>query len=134
MSETRKTLIFAGAALVLALLAVVSSPRRITPNAFLDQGEPFFPEFTDPNEARTLEVIDFEEETGSAKPFKVTFSHGQWTIPSHHGHPADGKDRLAQTAAGVVGIRKDDFRSDNVSDHEACGVIDPLDESVTTAS
>jgi hypothetical protein len=51
----------------------------------------------------------------------------RWTIPSHHGYPADGKDRLAKTAAGAIGITKDDFRTDNVADYEACGVIDPLD-------
>jgi hypothetical protein len=129
MNENRKTLAFAGVAAVLAVLALLMAPKRITPDAFLDQGEAFFPDFTDPNEAITLEVIDYDAETGSARPFKVTFAEGHWTIPSHHGYPADGKDRLAKTAAGVIDIKKDDFRTDNVSDHEACGVIDPLDES-----
>jgi hypothetical protein len=62
----------------------------------------------------------------------VTFENGRWTIPSHHGYPADGKDRLAKTAAGLIGLTKDDFRTDNVADHEACGVIDPLDNTVQT--
>jgi hypothetical protein len=35
---------------------------------------------------------------------------------------------LAETAAGVIGITKDDFRTDNPADHGLCGVIDPLDE------
>jgi len=113
----------------LVALVLISAPKKITPDAFLDQDEPFFPEFTDPNVARTLEVIGYDEGTGSAVPFKVPFSDRQWTIPSHHNYPADGKDRLAQTAAGVIEIKKDDFRSDNVADHEACGVIDPLDEN-----
>lgn len=130
--ETKKTLMYAGVAFLLIALALVTAPRKITPDAFLDQGESFFPEFEDPNEARTLEVIDFDEATGSARPFKVTFQGGRWSIPSHHDHPADGKDRLAKTAAGVIGIRKDDFRTDNVSDHEACGVIDPLDQTATS--
>ena len=134
MTETRKTIIFAAAAVVLVLLAMVTAPKRITPNAFVDQGELFFPDFQDPNAARTLEVIDFDEETGAAVPFKVTFDGTYWTIPSHHNHPADARDRLAETAAAVIGIRKDDFRSDNTADHEACGVIDPLDESITGVS
>ncbi|MDH3217684.1 MAG: DUF4340 domain-containing protein [Candidatus Krumholzibacteria bacterium] len=129
MKETTRTLVFTGAAVLLALLALVTAPKKTTPNAFTDQGEPFFPQFTDPNAASTLEVIDFDEETGSAVPFKVTFKNGRWSIPSHHDYPADGKDRLAKTAAGVIGVEKDDFRSDNVSDHEACGVIDPVDET-----
>ena len=132
MSETKKTLYFGGSALLLALLAIVTAPRATTPDAFLDQGEAFFPDFTDPNVATTLEVIDFDEETAAARPFKVTFQEGLWTIPSHHNYPADGKDRLAKTAAGVIGITKDDFRSDNVSDHEACGVLDPLEETNPT--
>ena len=129
MNENKKTLAFAGAAVALAILALIFAPQRITPDAFLEQGEPFFPEFTDPNEAITLEVLDFDEATGAARPFKVTFENGRWIIPSHHDYLADGKDRLAKTAAGVIDIKKDDFRSDNVSDHEACGVIDPLDET-----
>lgn len=132
MNETQKTMVFGGVAIFLAVLAFITIPRRRTPDVFFDQGEPFFPEFTDPNVATTLEVIEYDAETGSAKPFKVTFKDGKWTIPSHHDYPADGKERLAKTAAGVIGIKKDDFRTDNVAEHEACGVIDPLDETVTT--
>jgi hypothetical protein len=132
MREMRKTLIFCGVAIILAALAVLTAPKRVTPGAFLDQGKPFFPEFTDPNAARTLEVIDWDEQTGSAVPFKVTFEGGMWTIPSHHGYPADAKDRLAKTGAGVIEMKKDDFRTDNVSDYEMCGVIDPLDNQATS--
>ncbi len=129
MEENKKTLIMAGAAVVLAVVAFFMAPGRITPDAFLDQGESFFKDFTDPNAAAVLEVIEYDEESGATKPFKVVNNNGIWTIPSHHDHPADGADRLAQTAAGVIGIKKDDFRSDNVSDHESLGVIDPLDET-----
>ncbi len=129
MDENKKTLWFAGAAVVLAIIAIIAAPGRITPQAFLDQGEAFYPQFTDPNEATTLEVVGFNDQTGQAEPFKVTFENGRWTIPSHHDYPADAKDRLAKTAAGVIDIKKDDFRTDNVADHEKCGVIDPLDDT-----
>ena len=132
MNETRKTLIFAAAAIVMALLAWLTAPVTPSPDAFFDQGETFFPEFTDPNTAATLEVIEFDEETATAKPFKVTYRDGRWTIPSHHDYPADGEERLATTAAAVIGIVKDDFRTDNVADHEACAVLDPLDETVVS--
>ena len=101
---------------MLALGAWLTAPSVVTPDAFLDKGEAFFPDFTDPNTATTLEVIEYNEETAAARPFKVSFANGQWTIPSHHDYPADGKDRLAKTAAGVIGITKDDFRSGNVAD------------------
>jgi len=132
MSETKKTIAFCAIALAAALLAWLTAPSPAAPDDFLDRGEAFFPDFVDPNAATTLEVIEFDEETGAAIPFKVTFKDGVWTIPSHHDYPADGKDRLAKTAAGVIGIRKDEFRTDNVSDHEACGVIDPLDEGTAS--
>jgi len=132
MNEKKKTLYFIGGAILLALLAFATTPHRATPNDFLDQGEEFFPEFQDPNVATSLEVVSFNEETGEAVPFKVVFEDGKWSIPSHYNYPADGKDQLAKVAAGVIGIKKDDYRSDNVADHEALGVIDPLDESATS--
>ncbi|MFC1730975.1 DUF4340 domain-containing protein [candidate division KSB1 bacterium] len=134
MNEKQKTLIYGGIAVFLALIAIITGPRTITPEQFLDQGEFFFPGFEDPNAAQTLEVVDYDEETGTARPFKVTFSGNRWSIPSHHNYPADAKDRLAKTAAGVIGIRKDDFRTDNAAEHEATGVIDPLDETATSLS
>jgi hypothetical protein len=132
MSETRKTLIIGGAGLLLLVVAFATAPRPSTPDDFSDRGETFFPDFTDPNAATTLEVVDFSEETAAARPFKVTFQDGLWTIPSHFGYPADGKDRLAKTAAGLIGLRKDDFRSSNLADQEACGVVDPLDDKAST--
>jgi hypothetical protein len=131
-SDLKLTKTLAGAALLLAVVAIATAPRNVTPSAFSDLGEAFFPDFQDPNAATSLEVVEFDEETAAARPFKVVNDKGRWTIPSHHGYPADGKDRLAQTAAGVISIRKDDFRSDNVADHEALGVLDPLDESATS--
>ncbi|HEX5132992.1 MAG TPA: DUF4340 domain-containing protein [Candidatus Krumholzibacteria bacterium] len=134
MGEMRKTVWMAAAALVLAVLAVVTVPRQKMPEAFFDAGEAFFPDFTDPNAARTLEVVNWDGESGSAVPFKVTFQGGRWTIPSHYDYPADGKDRLAKTAASLIGVTRDDFRTDNVADYEACGVIDPLDTTNPTLS
>jgi hypothetical protein len=128
MSETNKSLSYLGGGVLILLVALVTVPGRVTPDDFLDVGESFFPEFTDPNVAVSLEVVDFDEDTASARPFKVTSQGGKWTIPSHHDYPADGKELLAKTAAGIIEMRKDDFRSNNVSDHEACGVLDPLDE------
>ncbi len=131
MNETKTTLTYLGVAVVLVLAVFLTAPGKVTPDDFLDQNEPFFPDFTDPNLATTLEVIDFDPETATARPFKVTFEDGKWIIPSHNNFPADGKDRLAETAAGVIDIRKDDYRSANVADHAALGVVDPLDESVS---
>ncbi len=132
MNELKTTQRIAGAAIVLGLLAFATTPGRVAPDAFFDVGEPFFPSFTDPEAAATLEVIEFDEDTASATPFKVTNRGGLWTIPSHHDYPADGEERLANAAADVISVVKDDFRSDNVADHDALGVVDPTDETVST--
>lgn len=131
MNEKKKTFVYGGVALALMFLAWITQPSPVTPDDFTDQGELFFPDFEDPNSATSLEVIDYDAASGTAIPFKVVNVNGNWSIPSHHDYPADGKDRLAKTAAGVIGIRKDDFRTKNAADHAACGVIDPLDESST---
>lgn len=131
MNEKKKTMMFGVVALALMFLAFITTPSKVKPDAFLDQGELFFPDFQDPNEATSLEVIGYNKDTGEATPFKVVFNEGQYSIPSHYDYPADGKERLAKTAAGVIGIKKDDFRSNNIADHEACNVIDPMDESST---
>ena len=132
MSELKITQRIAGAAIVLGLLAFATTPGRVAPDAFFDVGEPFFPEFTDPEAAATLQVIEFDEDTASATPFMVTNRGGLWTIPSHHDYPADGEERLANAAADVISVIKEDFRSDNVADHDALGVVDPTDETVST--
>lgn len=132
MNEMKKTILFGGVALGLALLAFVTAPKPATPDAFFDLGEEFYPEFNDPNAATSLEVVRFDEESGEAIPFKVVFANGKWSIPSHYDYPADGKDHLSKTAASVIGVKKDDFRTDNPNDYEACGVIDPLNESATS--
>lgn len=131
-TELKKTYLFVGAALLLGLLAWIAAPKPITSEAFRDQGEVFFPDFTNPNDATSLEVVSFDEQTGTAQPFKVEFANGRWTIPSHNNYPADGKDRLAKTAAGVIDLRRGDFRTDLPSEYQACGVIDPLDESIAS--
>ena len=132
MSELKTTMSFAGIAVLLGVVALVSAPRRTAPDAFFDVGEPFFAEFTDPDMAATLEVVEWDAETASALPFAVTNRGGLWTVPSHHDYPADGEERLANAAADVISVIKDDFRSDNIADHEALGVIDPLDDTATS--
>ena len=131
MSELKTTLTVSAVAAVLAAVAVVSAPRLAVPDAFFDVGEPFFPMFTDPEMAATLEIVQWDDAAGGALPFQVTNRGGRWTIPSHHDYPADGEERLATAAADVISVVKDDFRSDNVADQEALGVIDPIDEEAT---
>ena len=132
MSEKRRTVVFAAVALAFLILAWGTAPRVSVPEVFADRGELLFPEFRDPNAAASLEVIEFDSASASVRPFKVQNRDGRWTIPSRYDYPADARDRLAQTAAAVIALRRDDFASDNAADHERLGVLDPLDTTLPT--
>jgi hypothetical protein len=128
MNELYKSLTFVAVALALTGAAVVSTRDRATRNeTFVDQGQPFAPDFKDPLLCTDLEVVDFDSSTATASRFRVMFKDNKWVIPSHYDYPADARDRLSKTAAAVMDLTKDTIRSDRVEDHEAMGVIDPLD-------
>jgi hypothetical protein len=130
--ELKKTLIFVAVAALLMGAAFVNIPDRRRDEVFTEIGQPFFPDFKDPNACTSLEVVDYDPETAFVTPFKVLLKDGKWTIPSHHDYPADGKDRLVKTSTGVMDLRKDKLRSDSVEDHEKLGVVDPLDTKAST--
>src|SRR5829696_9213391 len=133
MKETTKTAVFVGVELVLTGAAFVRTPDRNWQNStFSDQGKPFFPDFKDPFACVDLQVVDYEPTTATASEFQVKFKDGKWVIPSHYDYPADAKDRLAKTAAGVMDLTKDTNRSDRVEDQEDLGVVDPLDTKSTS--
>jgi hypothetical protein len=134
MSDTRITAVFGGVAVALLLVAWATAPRGGAPAIFAERGQVLFPEFRDPNAAASLEVIEFDARSATVRPFKVQNRNGRWTIPSQHDYPTDAKDRLAQTAAAIIALRRDDIASDSAVDHERCGVLDPLDTTLPTVS
>lgn len=133
MTELKKTLAFVVVAVLISATAVLATRSGVRSSAdFVDQGKLFFPDFKDPLVCKALEVIDYDPNTASALPFKVMQKDGKWVIPSHHDYPADAKDRLAKTAAGVMDLRKDVIVSDLTDQWEALGVIDPIDTKATS--
>jgi hypothetical protein len=134
MQELAKTAIFAGTALAIGIAASVVQPESATPAIFSDQGTAFYPRFTDPQAARTIEVVDYDEATATATPLKVQFQRGKWLITTHYNYPVDIGDRLVKTAASLMDVKKDIVRSDSAQDHAQLGVIDPLDQKVAGLS
>jgi hypothetical protein len=130
VSEARLTALLCAAAVAAAFGVWASAPRSAAPEAFADRGELFFPGFTDPNAALSLELVEFDARNGAPRAFKVVNRAGRWIVPSQFDYPADARDRLSQIAAAVIALRKDDFVSDLPADHERLGVVDPLDLSV----
>ena len=133
MNELWKTLTFVAVALALTGAAFVSTrDRTIRNETFNDQGQPFSTKTKDPLACTDLEVVDFDPSTATASRFRVMYKDKKWVIPSHYDYPADARDRLTKTAAAVIDLVKDTIRSDRPEDHEAMGVIDPLDTKITT--
>jgi hypothetical protein len=134
MRESYKTGLWLAAAAALVVVAALVEPEGATPEILSDQGEAFYPKFTDPQAPRSIEVIDYDEATATARPLKVQFERGRWLITSHHNYPVDAGERMAKTAAALIDLKKDLVRSDNPADHAQFGVVDPLDQKVSGLS
>ncbi|MCA9100904.1 MAG: DUF4340 domain-containing protein [Pirellulales bacterium] len=125
MNEATKTMIFVVVAAVVGVTAYATRPTSPSLDPTDDVGQVFFPDFTDAAKATSLEILDFDEETGEVNPFKVEVVDGVWTIPSHYNYPADSENRLGEVATSVIGLEKLSVVSDVPGDHELYGVQDP---------
>jgi len=128
----RTTVFVAAAAACLGITAAfdyASRPAAI--EEFGRIGEEFYPEFTDPTLASGLEVHVFDKEEVLPRDFIVTrLPNGRWTIPSHHGYPADAEDQLGKTAASVIGIKRGAMVTRWPADHAQYGVVNPRQDSL----
>jgi len=131
MMKTSTTLILILIAAVLGIAAIFAVPSSPEPKVFDDMGELFFPDLDDPYASREIEVFETDPETGELKPFNVRFEQGLWRIPSHHGHPADATERLANATASLIGLRKDKVVSDRIEDQTATLTEDPLNDAAS---
>lgn len=128
MTEIVKTLAFVAVAAGLAITAAVVEPEAVTPKILSDEGETFYPNFRDAQAVKTIEVVDYDDATATARPFQVDSQKGRWVLPTHSNYPVDAGDRLVKTAAALIDLKKDSVRSDTVQDHAKYGVIDPTDQ------
>src|SRR5262249_29754140 len=97
-----------------------------------DEGEAFYPNFKDPQSVKAIEVVDYDESTATARPLKVEFRKNRWLIASNHDYAIDVGDRLVKTSAALIDLHKDQVRSDQPQDQAKYGVIDPLDQKVSS--
>jgi len=133
MNEFAKTGAMAGVAVVLTLLAVTMKPGEARLQQFDDQGEAFFPGFTDGAAIAELELTAFRPESSSVYAFIVKRDDkGVWTIPSHGNYPADAYDQMGKAASMLIGLKKDSVVGDSKGRHAEYDLIDPLAEGVET--
>jgi len=133
MNETMRTTIFVAAAIVSLIAARFAGPSvPRSPQEFSQVGTEFYPEFTNANAAKSLQVVSYNPDTAAVRVFGVEQGpDGVWRIPSRHGYPVDGKDRLGKTAASVIGIKRDQLAGPRKNEHAQFGVLDPLGENVS---
>ena len=96
-----------------------------------DEGDEFFPEFNDPNAATSLAVAAYDSSAARVNDFKIEFVDGKWRIPSHNNYPADAKDRLRDTAASVIGVRREAQVGESADDHRRYNLLDPVADNVS---
>src|SRR5215510_6247926 len=132
MTETVKTAVFLAGSLALAIAASVAEPERRTASVFSDEGEAFYPQFKDPQAVKAIEVVDYDESTATARPLKVESRKSRWFVTTNNDYPIDVGDRLVKTAGALIDLKKDQVRSDAPQDHAKYGVIDPLDQKVSS--
>ena len=124
MSEIAKTVTFVIAGGVFLGVAWVARPAALETAGYNDAGERFF-ELFDALEAKRLQIVEFDEQTGRPSVFQVAQTDGLWSIPSAENYPADAEDQLAKVAAGVLDLVKSPSVGDSPAAHERYGVLDP---------
>jgi hypothetical protein len=137
MNSTNRTVVFLGVALGSVLLATavhfISRPPAV--EGYSEVGQDFFPDFKDPLKATELSVVKYDADAKESQSFSVRKNDaGLWTIPSHHDYPAEAAERLARTAASMIGIRKVAIRSRSKDDWARYGVADPSEEVAATVA
>jgi hypothetical protein len=132
MNETLKTAAFVTCAAALVFAAARITPEKNMALTISEEGQEFYPAFKDSHAVRAIEVVDYDESTATARPFKVDSRKGRWFVTSNTDYPIDVGDRLAKTAAALMDLKKDQVVSDAPQDHAKYGVIDPLDQKVSS--
>ncbi|MEX2558831.1 MAG: hypothetical protein WD403_02900, partial [Pirellulales bacterium] len=115
MKENTKTLTYLGAALAVLLGAWMSRPSTPVDALKGIEGTALFPEFKDPTTARSMEILEYDEDTAEIRSFEVAQKKGLWTIPSHEDYPADASQQLAEAAGSLVDLKVVSVVSDDAS-------------------
>ena len=134
MKEMQKTIALIIIAVVLVFLSLQKPGSSSDDVLFSDLGQQFYPEFQDPLEVTSLEVFKYNEDLAAVTPFKVQLKEGQWTIPSHSNYPVDAKEKMEKLATSLIGIKKDEVRSDKPADQKDLELIDPNDTETQALS
>ncbi len=127
MTEVIKTLIFAGVAIAISMVAAFVSWPRAAEQTESRVGTALFEQFTDPLAASSMKIVTFDDETGQLSTFEVRRDPKteEWTIPSRDGYPADALEQMKNAANAFVALKVLDTQTDKAEDHDDLGVAEP---------
>ena len=129
MTEWNKTGIFAGVAFFAFVVWLAARPSSFEVSDPVE-GVLFEETFDDPTAAASLEIVTYDEELGEIHNFEVAkdAKAGLWSIPSHSNYPADAEERIRDVATGLIGVKKLGVATEDPSEHELFGVLEPDSE------
>ena len=135
MKEFKKTLLF----VILAVAAAgaswyVNRPIRTAQSADSGLGAQLFPDFKNPNDATSLEIIKYNSQTSEKSSFQVKQVNDRWSIPSHDNYPTDAQTQLIEAASDVMGLEILNQVSSDSGDQETYGVVDPDEKDLPPGS
>lgn len=129
--EQARTLVYVGVTALLLLLTVIDPFSSSAKSPELESGGKFFPELTSLDQARGLEVFEWDEKVSAYNAFKVAFQNGVWTIPSKEGYPADAENKIGKIASALMALEKTKLRTSREEDHSRLGVVDPKSQTAS---
>ena len=135
MEEFKKTLLF----VILAVAAAgaswyVNRPIRTAQNVDSGLGAQLFPDFKNPNDATSLEIVKYNSQTSEKSSFQVKQVNDRWSIPSHDNYPTDAQTQLIEAASDVMGLEILNQVSSDSGDQETYGVVDPDEKDLPPGS
>lgn len=132
MNEGIKTLIYAGVAAVVTILAILSRPPVERFNVREQVDKFLFEKFDDPAKAGSVEIVKYDETLGSIEEFRVARDQatGAWTLPKYQGYPADAESRVRDAALLLVDLPILGVASEVSGDHRMFGVVEPDKEKL----
>ena len=126
MSENAKTMTFVAIGLCAIVLGLATAPSSAEVDETTLNGVNLTKAFDNPDAAKRLRIVRFDEDTATLREFDVAEKDGLWSIPSKDGYPADAAKQMAEAATSLMDRRILHLASKNAGDHEQYGVIDPL--------
>ncbi|MCG8586139.1 MAG: DUF4340 domain-containing protein, partial [Pirellulales bacterium] len=140
MNENTRTLTFVGIALLAGVLAYAAIPRPAQDDgATADVRDTLLFEAFAPEDAAQISIVKYEAKNldemtllseGKFKPttLEIKKDGEDWVVASHDDYPIDAEDKVADAAGVLMRLRIDGVVSQDASDHEEYGVVEPDEE------